>query len=108
MKLRDLIPEEVSHKLENTRAKFEVQVTPPSDITKSSASDKRPTDVKVFDKYTNTNKQFQNYSQRIDIPTEFPGAFAAWFEDLGYGPGKITKSFILTKVREYLDSKGYK
>lgn len=108
MKLRDLIPEEVSHKLESARAKFEAQVAPPADTTKSSTSDKRPPDVKVLDKYTNTNKQFQNYAKRIDIATEFPGAFSAWFEDLGYQPGKITKSFILTKVREYLDSKGYK
>ena len=39
---------------------------------------------------------------------EFPAAFAAWFEDLGYEPGKITKSFIMNQVRDYLEFKGYK
>jgi len=103
MKLRDLIPEEVSHKLENTRAKFEAQAAPSKDATTSS-----PSDVKMLNKYTSTNKQFQQYSDRIDTAMEFPGAFASWFDNLGYEPGKVTKSFILTKVKEYLDSKGYK
>lgn len=85
MKLKDLIPEEVEKKLSNL-----------------------PSDVKTYDKFTDSNKQNQQYSNRIDTAAEFPGAFASWFEDLGYQPGKVTKSFILTKVREYLEDKGYK
>lgn len=97
MKLKDLIPEELHDKL-----KKEAMGPAQGD------SAKLPSDVKSYDKYTDTNKQNQQYSQRIDVATEFPGAFASWFEDLGYQPGKITKSYILTQVGDYLDTQGYK
>jgi hypothetical protein len=83
MKLKDLIPEDVAAK-------------------------NIPSDVKMLKKGKDGNKQIQQYSSRIDTAAEFDGAFAVWFDDLGYEPGKITKSLILTKVRDYLDSKGYK
>lgn len=101
MKLKDLIPEELHDKLKK-------EAMGPEGPGAQGDNAKLPSDVKAYDKYTDTNKQNQQYSQRIDVATEFPGAFASWFEDLGYQPGKITKSFILTQVRDYLDTQGYK
>ena len=103
MKLKDLIPEELYNQLKQEAKGPEGPGAQGDDIMRNL-----PGDVKMYDKFTDTNRQNQQYSKRIDIATEFPGAFASWFEDLGYKPGKITKAFILTKVREYLDSQGYK
>ena len=112
MKLKDLIPEDVSKQLENlSKSSLKKEAMIPEPGMEGDDYDrmiKKAGDVRAYDNFTDTNKQNQQYAKRIDIAMEFPAAFAAWFEDLGYEPGKITKSYIMNQVRDYLEFKGYK
>jgi|TARA_B100000085_G_scaffold278366_1_gene300087 hypothetical protein len=112
MKLKDLIPEDISKQLENlSKSSLKKEAMGPEGPSAGDEYDamiKKAGDVRAYDNFTDTNKQNQQYAKRIDIAMEFPAAFAAWFEDLGYEPGKITKSYIMNQVRDYLEFKGYK
>lgn len=65
-----------------------------------------PGDVAALGK-TKTNTQISK-SKNIDNVNEFQPAFKQWFEDLGFEPGKISKSAVLQFVSKAMDDLGYK
>ncbi len=65
-----------------------------------------PGDVAALGKSKSTS--LLSKSKNIDNVNEFQPAFKQWFEDLGFEPGKITKSIILQSVSKTMDELGYK
>jgi hypothetical protein len=67
-------------------------------------------DVKAAAKETSMASGVQSANKRIDTPMEFPQAFMAWFQSLGYDPqnNAISTSKVLTDVRNAMQQMGYK
>lgn len=83
--------------------KFELKQIIKEEIEKNIPSDVKNLNIAQKGATTVTSK-----SKAIDTPQEFPGAFKNWFQNLGYKPGKISKSFIRTEMEKILTSLGYK
>jgi hypothetical protein len=67
-----------------------------------------PADVKSLEKAQSTASAVQGKAKNINSPSEFPGAFEAWFNTLGFQPGKLSKSVVRQAVDGVLTKLGYK
>lgn len=65
-----------------------------------------PGDVAALGKTKSTS--LLSKSKNINNTNEFGPAFKQWFEDLGFQPGKISKSAILQIVSKTVTDLGYK
>jgi len=67
-----------------------------------------PSDVAALDKAQSSASTVASKSKNINSIQEFPGAFEAWFQTLGFEPGKISKSTVRSEVEKVLTKLGYK
>lgn len=67
-----------------------------------------PTDVTNLAKAQGAATGVALRAKNINNPQEFSGAFKAWFETLGYEPGKIGKGVVRASVDKVLTDLGYK
>lgn len=67
-----------------------------------------PADVKSLDKAQSSATTITNKAKAINSISEFPGAFESWFKQLGFQPGKISKSAVRMQVDKVLANLGYK
>ena len=67
-----------------------------------------PSDVAALGRAQASSTAVASKSKNINSTTEFPGAFEAWFQTLGFEPGKINKSTVRTQVDQVLTKLGYK
>ena len=67
-----------------------------------------PSDVAALSKAQSTATTVGNKAKNINSIQEFPGAFEAWFQSLGFQPGKVNKSAIRSQVDQVLTKLGYK
>jgi hypothetical protein len=66
-------------------------------------------DDDVYTKYVSKAPSgLSKSSKKIDKPSEFKGAFAAWFQSLGYDPTKISLNRIRTDMVDVLSNMGFK
>lgn len=88
---------------------FELRQIIKEEIEKNISLKKNiPSDVKNLDIAQKGATTVISKSKAIDTPQEFSGAFENWFQNLGYKPGKISKSFIRTEIEKVLTTLGYK
>jgi hypothetical protein len=67
-----------------------------------------PADVKNLAKAQSSSTTIANKAKAINSIAEFPGAFENWFTQLGFQPGKISKSSVRSAVEKVLTNLGYK
>lgn len=67
-----------------------------------------PSDVAALSRAQASSSTVTSKSKNINSIQEFPGAFEAWFQSLGFQPGKISKSAVRSQVEQVLTKLGYK
>jgi hypothetical protein len=67
-----------------------------------------PSDVVALNRAQSTATTVASKSKNINSVQEFSGAFEAWFQTLGFEPGKINKSVVRSEVEKVLTKLGYK
>lgn len=67
-----------------------------------------PSDVTALNRAQATATTVASKSKNINSVQEFSGAFEAWFQTLGFEPGKISKSIVRSEVEKVLTKLGYK